>query len=88
MTQLLTLNTSHKFPPQVAAISSTETPETISGLAEAFKPPPHNEPIAAAGLGSPAMAPALATNHHGGGLGGGHNTTTAHSIADTQVGVI
>ena len=57
---------------QVAAISSTDpTPETISGLAEAFKPPP--DPTEG-GLGSPAVSlPNLPHN------------TQPHSLTDTQV---
>jgi len=56
---------------QVAAISSTDpTPETISGLAEAFKPP--SEPTIGE-LGSPHMTtPNI----------GGHTPT--HAVADTQ----
>ena len=60
-------------PGQVAAISSTDpTPDTISGLAEAFKPP-SAELGASGGHGSPG---ALSLGGHGGH--GGHQ-------ADTQV---
>ena len=60
-------------PGQVAAISSTDpTPDTISGLAEAFKPP-SAELGASGGHGSPG---ALSLSGHG--SHGGHQ-------ADTQV---
>ena len=63
-------------PGQVAAISSTDpTPDTISGLAEAFKPP-SAELGASGGHGSPG---GLSLGGHGGH--GGHQ-------ADTQVSII
>ena len=63
-------------PGQVAAISSTDpTPDTISGLAEAFKPP-SAELGASGGHGSPG---GLSLGGHGGH--GGHQ-------ADTQVRII
>lgn len=63
-------------PGQVAAISSTDpTPDTISGLAEAFKPP-SAELGASGGHGSPG---GLSLGGHGGH--GGHQ-------ADTQVTLV